>query len=75
MSDFLLVIPQGWVQLDWNVACSHPAINADAIDLWVQSSQQPYLAELLVEVGLLQPGQTILDAKLIDDEYFLVKLG
>lgn len=75
MSDFLLVIPEGWTQLNWETAFNHPLMSPPAVEEWIQSTQYDYLTQLLVESGSLTEGQTVVQAKLIDNAYFLVRLG
>jgi hypothetical protein len=75
MSEFLVVVPQGWTQFSWDEAFSHPLMNPDAVAMWAQSGQLPYMSELLIEAGLLQPGQVVMDVKMIDNTYFFVLLG
>ena len=75
MSDFLLVIPEGWTQLDWQVVSSLPDLNKGNVDNWISTSQFEYLANPLKDAGLIPVDSIVTSAKLIDDTYFMVTLG
>ncbi len=75
MSEFLLIIPEGWTQLDWETAFNHPSMNVAAVEEWIQTSQLDYLTQLLIESGALPAGQLVTQARVIDNAYLLVKLG
>ena len=75
MSEFLVVIPEGWLSFTWEQAFSHPLMNPDAVKLWRDSGQISYLSQLLIESGLLPEGSEVVDVKMIDDTYFFIKLA
>lgn len=76
MSDFLLVIPEGWTQLNWDaVREAHPDLNKGNVENWINTSQINYIDELLKAGGIVAPEQTVSAAKLIDDAYFLIQFA
>jgi hypothetical protein len=75
MSEFLIVIPSGWTQLDWETVFNHPMINLSIAQEWIATRQFEYMTTLLIEAGALSEGQNVMEAKIIDGAYFLVQLG
>ena len=75
MSEFLLVIPAGWLSLDWSTVFNHPMINLSSAEEWIATRQFEYMTTLLIEAGALTEGQVVAEAKIIDGTYFLVQLG
>ena len=76
MGQFLLVIPQGWTQLDWqHVTNNLPGMSAANVLDWINSNSLGYIEEPLKADGLIPADASIVEAKLIDDTYFMVKLG
>jgi len=72
MSEFLLVIPEGWTQLDWEYIANNVSgmgyqnvVNGAASDI----------EELLKTNGIIPVESSLVEFKLIDDTYFLVRLG
>lgn len=72
MSDFLLVVPSGWTQLDWQFITNNvPQMSmAD-----VMGGTVPDIEERLKGAGVLAADAALAEFKLIDDTYFLVRLG
>ena len=72
MSDFLLVIPQGWTQLDWQ----HITNNVAGMSMnEVMTGTVPDIEERLKGAGVIAADAALAEFKLIDDTYFLVRLG
>ena len=76
MSQFLLVIPEGWTQLDWQYITNNvPNMSGPAVASMIQSGVLSDIEAGLKEAGIIPPEASLVDAKLIDDTYFMVKLG
>lgn len=76
MSDFVLVVPDGWTPLDWEkLQSEHSAFSKPSVEDWLATGQLFYMCEQLVLAGAIPEGSSLVDARLIDDTYFLVKLG
>ena len=76
MSQFLLVIPEGWTQLDWQYITNNvPNMSGPAVASTIQSGVLSDIEAGLKEAGIIPPEASLVDAKLIDDTYFMVKLG
>ena len=72
MSEFLIIVPSGWVQLDWEYISNNVAnMSAQAVTNGVLSDIEQWLKA----GNQIEPNYSLLDFKLIDDAYFLVKLG
>lgn len=75
MSDFLLVIPEGWVQVDFDAASAiNPDFNVTNVDNWIGTNQLSYIEEILKSIGFLDSAVTVIGAKRFD-AYFAVQLG
>ena len=72
MSEFLVIVPPGWTQLDWEyVANNVPNMSSQAVNNGVVSDIEMWLKD----AGQIPAESSLIDFKLIDDSYFLVKLG
>lgn len=72
MSEFLVIVPQGWTQLDWEYVSNNvPNMSAQAVNNGVLSDIETWLKA----AGQIPEDSSLIDFKLIDDAYFLVKLG
>jgi hypothetical protein len=72
MSEFLLVIPEGWTQLDWPYITNNvPHMGmADVVNGAVSD-----IEARLKDGGVIAPESSLIEFKLIDDTFFLVRLG
>lgn len=76
MSEFLFVIPEGWIEVDWATAsAANPQLNPVNIEAWSAQGRLDYISDALVAQNMLQPGDVIIDAKLFNGEVFAIKLG
>lgn len=76
MSELLLIIPPGWAQLDWTAITNGVAsMSATQVSDWINSNNYGDMEALLKEAGFVPPDKSIVEAKLIDDTYFIVRLG
>lgn len=75
MSEFLLIIPNGWTQLDWVVCQQHQDLSQTSVLNWINANTLNYIEAPLKELQLIPAESTVVDAKLLDDSYFMVKLG
>ncbi len=72
MSEFLLVIPEGWTQLDW----AYIANNISGMGYQnVVNGVASDIEEILKANGIIPVESSLVEFKLIDDTYFLVRLG
>lgn len=76
MSEFLLVIPEGWMQLDWQYISS----NIQGMDMrgtleMINNNAIGDMEAALKAAGVLAESDVLSAARLIDDTYFLVRLG
>lgn len=72
MSALLLVIPAGWIQLDWEyVSNNFAGLDAGAIknNVLLDTENALKAAMLIADDASLQ------EMKLIDDTYFIIRLG
>jgi len=76
MAEILLIVPAGWVQLDW-VAVQNdiPDLNKANVENWIATNQLIYIQVALMLSGKIPPDAVVEAAKLLDDTYFLVRLG
>lgn len=71
MSDFILIIPDGWIQMDLAEVTARTNATGEMI-----TSMSPFvLAQMLVEVELLPPESTIAEFQVFDNTYFVLRLG
>lgn len=76
MSEFLLVVPPGWTQLDWDfISANDTNMNVTNVDNWCTTSQFSYIEEPLKAMGLIPQDKTVIGAKLIDGSFFAVLLA
>ena len=72
MSEFLVIVPPGWTQLDWEyVANNVPNMSSQAVNNGVVSDIEMWLKD----AGQIPAESSLVDFKLIDNTYFLIKLG
>lgn len=72
MSEFLLIVPEGWTQLDWTYITSNVP-NMSYID--VTNGITSDIEERLKGAGIIPAESSLIEFKLIDDTYFIVRLG
>lgn len=76
MSEFLLVIPEGWTQLDWQYITNNlSGMTHQQVTEWCNNSIYMDMESILKDNGVIPVDKSITGAKLIDDTYFLVLLG
>lgn len=77
MSDaFLLVIPPGWVRLDWEFISNNiPSMSSSNVIDYINTGAISNIEVALKEHLVIPNEASITEAKLIDDTYFMVKLG
>ncbi len=76
MSDFLLVVPNGWTQLDWQFITNNVAgMDLNGALNMIHSNAYSDINDKLHEAGVIPAEQTVVEARVIDDTYFLVRLG
>lgn len=71
MSDFLLIVPEGWTQLDWQFITNNvPSMGYQD----VMNGLPSVIEETLKTHGIIPVESSLIEYKLIDDTFFLVKL-
>lgn len=76
MSDFLLVIPEGWTQLDWQYITNNIiGMDKAGVEAVIASGVYLDMQDKLWAENLIPTDKVIIEAKLIDDTYFMVRLG
>jgi hypothetical protein len=72
MSEFLLVIPEGWIQLDWEYITNNiQGMSADNVN----GVPVSVVEENLKLGGIIAPESSLVEFKLIDNTYFIIRLG
>lgn len=75
MSDFIVIAPDGWIQIDFdNVYAANPDFNTINVDNWINTGQFSYIEEILKSVGVIGPSAIVIAARRIDP-YFAIQLG
>ena len=76
MDNFLLITPSGWVSLDWQYLSNNVSdLTMTSVLNCIVSNNYSLIENALKESGFISQEATLLEAKLIDDTYFLVRLG
>lgn len=76
MSQFLLIIAEGWTQLDWQFVTNQIAgMDQNTVLNAINSNMFSTFEEPFKAAGIIPQDSSVLDAKLIDDAYFMVRLG
>jgi hypothetical protein len=72
MSEFLVIIPPGWIQLDWEYLSNNvPGMDVNAATTGVLTNME----EMLKTSGQIPMESSLLEFRLLDNAYFLIKLG
>lgn len=74
MSEFLLIVPEGWLEVDWVIAGANPDLSVTAVTEWCLTGQYGYLDTILKDMGLIPLESYLLEAKLLG-ETLVVRLG
>lgn len=75
MSDFIVIAPDGWIQIDFDgVYAVNPDFNTVNVDNWINTSQLSYIEEILKSVGVIGQSATVIAARRIEP-YFAIQLG
>lgn len=75
MSEFLLLIPEGWESLDWQYITNNiPDMGQGNVLNWINSNDYSYMEPALKDAGKIPNDCVLVEAKLVNDEYFLVRL-
>jgi len=75
MAQFLLIVPEGWTQLDLATVSQCGDLTQGNIETWIQQNLLYELDNRLHEFNLIPADKTVNEAKIIDGTYFLVRLG
>ena len=72
MSEFVLIIPEGWTQLDWEFISNNVAnMTSQNVNGGLLSDVEQWLKD----GGQIPVESSLVEFKLIDNTYFMVKLG
>jgi hypothetical protein len=71
MSEFLVVIPEGWIQLDWEIVSNLHNLSEQSIRNGIISD----IEQALRDHSLIPEDKVLMDYKLLDNTYFMIKLG
>ena len=75
MSNFLLIMPQGWVQLDLTEVVSQaPECQIGAIEGWILIEQFQILEDSLKAIGMIAAEASIAEVKILDNSFLLLRL-
>lgn len=72
MSDFIFVIPEGWMQVSDEVVNN---VGAASMAGLASSGMFSGLTDVLREQGAIGPEDNIYDAKMFNNEILVIKLG
>lgn len=76
MGEFLFIIPEGWIQLDWqHITNNLPNMGGPYVTSLLQSGMLMDIEATLKEGGVIPAESSLIDAKLFNDEVFIIKLG
>lgn len=75
MSDFLFIIPEGWVQLDWQYITGNTILSYGQTLDFLATNQMIAIEEALKAIDAIPPESSVIEARLFNDEVFIVKLG
>ena len=75
MSEFLLIVPEGWTQLDLDVCQVLPGVTLAALESYIRDQSLVALATELINGGVLPADSVINEAQIINGQIFLVRLG
>jgi hypothetical protein len=74
MSDFLLVAPVGWTQLDWEYISNNiTGFNKDSVEYWA-GVDMTLVTQPLRDAGIISVDKTVAELKIMDNTFFLVRL-
>lgn len=74
MSNFMLIAPEGWTEMDYEFITNNILDQYTMESLMLQG--QPYEIDMaLAAHGLLPEGKNIQEIKFIDDSFMWVRLG
>lgn len=72
---FLLVVPPGWTQLDWAYITGNTELSVANVPNWINANMLDYIELPLKDAGLLPAESAVVEARLFDDTFFMVRLG
>ena len=72
MSEFVVIVPDGWTQLDWAYISNNISNMGHSNVIGATTSD---IETYLKEGGIIAPEASLIEFKLIEDTYFLVRLG
>lgn len=75
MESLLLIVPPGWLQLDWSWITSNTELAYSNVLDYINSNSLGYIEQPLKIAGLIPEDSVLVEAKLLDDTYFIVRLG
>jgi hypothetical protein len=75
MSEFLLIVPEGWTQIDYDsVYAANGDFSESNVDNWCNTGQYSYIEEGLKASGVIGAEATVVEARRFHN-HLLVRLG
>jgi len=77
MSDFIFIIPPEWTQLDWQTLANMDGVNLGyaAVTNYIAGGDLLGLSDQLKLAGAISQEAYLIEAKLFNDQVFIVRLG
>lgn len=75
MGQLLVVVPEDWLEIDWAYTTGNTELTATSLQYFMSSGQSAYVDEILKNAGLIPLNTTLVEAKVLDDAFFMVRLG
>ena len=75
MSEFMLIAPEGWTQIDLMAFTSNTGLTIEALNDYEKTALYYELNTLFIELGLMPEGKEVVGTKIVNGEYFFVLFG
>lgn len=75
MSNFIVVVPEGWEALDFDRMQNVLNVDMNSLKDWINANYYIDIEPILKEDGMITIDKTIVEMKIIDDSQIWVRLG
>lgn len=75
MSDFIVVVPEGWEALDFDRMQNVLNVDMNSLKDWINANYYIDIEPILKEDGMIPMDKSIVEMKIIDDSQIWVRLG